>query len=210
MKIAGGAEEDGIVVGNTFDKYNSKNPIVNWVMRNFHESIDDAVDIANPESILEVGCGEGYWVMKWAQKGITASGMDFSTHAIELARTNAVGIGLPETLFSVKNVYDLSEDDRGRDLVVCCEVLEHLDSPQKGLDALQAITKDYVLLSVPREPLWCALNMLRGKYISEFGNTPGHIQHWSKKGFINLVETYFDIVRVYSPLPWTMLLCRAK
>jgi hypothetical protein len=67
-----------------------------------------------------------------------------------------------------------------------------------------------VVVSVPREPIWCGLNMVRGKYFSKLGNTPGHIQHWSSSDFVNLVSKYFDVVEVKKPLPWTMLLCRVK
>lgn len=210
MKVVGGAKEGGVVVGNTYDKYNSRNPFVKWMMEGFHWSIDNAVGLVNPNSILEVGCGEGYWVMKWAKQGIRAHGVDFSERAIELARSNAIDVGLPEDLFSIKSIYELSEKEKSHDLVVCCEVLEHLEQPLGGLNALRRVAKDYVLLSVPREPIWRILNFLRGKYILDLGNTPGHIQHWTKASFIKTISEHFDIVREYSPLPWTMLLCRVK
>ncbi|MOA56543.1 hypothetical protein D3C78_1805420 [compost metagenome] len=88
--------------------------------------------------------------------------------------------------------------------------MEHLEHPEQGLQALQRIVGRHLILSVPREPIWCALNLARGKYIGDFGNTPGHIQHWSQKGFISLVSRYFDVLEVKSPLPWTMLLCKPR
>ena len=57
---------------------------------------------------------------------------------------------------------------------------------------------------------WRLLNMLRGKYCSAFGNTPGHLQHWSKRRFVTPVSTYFDILEVKTPFPWIMLLCQRK
>ncbi|WP_207642472.1 hypothetical protein, partial [Desulfosporosinus sp. I2] len=69
---------------------------------------------------------------------------------------------------------------------------------------------NHIILSVPREPLWRILNLARGKYIPDLGNTPGHIQHWSKKSFLRLVNRYFDVLEVKSPLPWTMVLCRIR
>ena len=38
-----------------------------------------------------------------------------------------------------------------------------------------------LLVSVPREPLWRGLNMARGAYMRDLGNTPGHVNHWSKR-----------------------------
>jgi hypothetical protein len=83
-----------------------------------------------------------------------------------------------------------------------------LDNPEAGLQGLQRVVERHLIVSVPQAPLWCALNLARGKYISRWGNSPGHIQHWSKSGFIHLVSKYFEVVEVRSPLPWTMLLCR--
>jgi hypothetical protein len=52
--------------------------------------------------------------------------------------------------------------------------------------------------------------MARGKYLLQGGNTPGHIQHWSSRGFVELVSRHFEVVKVRKPLPWTMLLCRPR
>ncbi len=70
---------------------------------------------------------------------------------------------------------------------------------------LHRVARRDLVTSVPREPLWCALNLARGKYIKDKGNTPGHINHWSKKRFAELVDRRFDVRAVRSPLPWTMV-----
>jgi 2-polyprenyl-3-methyl-5-hydroxy-6-metoxy-1,4-benzoquinol methylase len=210
MKISGGIKEDGIVVGNAYDKYGSRNPIVRWLMSGFNNSLSELVAKAAPKAIHEIGCGEGYLVMQWRQQGIVARGSDFSSQVIELARANALENGLAPDVYKQCSIYDLEAGQDSADLIVCCEVLEHIEDPDAGLKALQLIAEKHVILSVPREPIWCALNMLRGKYLSKFGNTPGHIQHWSRSGFVKLVSEHFDIVEVSSPFPWTMLLCSVK
>ena len=208
MKISGGIKENGIVVGNAYDKYGSGNPVVRRIMAGFETALSGLVARAAPTTIHEVGCGEGHWVLRWAGQGLTARGCDFSSHAIGLARENAVERGLSPDLFAVRSIYDLEAGRDGADLVVCCEVLEHLEDPVAGLQSLQRVVDGHLILSVPREPLWCVLNLARGKYLADLGNTPGHVQHWSKAGFIRLVSRYFEVVEVRSPLPWTMLLCR--
>lgn len=210
MRISGGLKEDGIVVGNAYDKYNSKNPIVRKIMAGFDNSLSELVAKAQPTSIHEVGCGEGFWVMRWREQGLNARGSDFSTQAIDIARANATERNLPSSVFEARSIYDIERGRDSADLVVCCEVMEHLEHPEQGLQALQRIVGRHLILSVPREPIWCALNLARGKYIGDFGNTPGHIQHWSQKGFISLVSRYFDVLEVKSPLPWTMLLCKPR
>ncbi len=210
VKISGGAKENGIVVGNAYDKYGSRNPIVKWMMKGFESALSELVTKVSPSVIHEIGCGEGYWVLRWAGQGMTARGCDFSTHVIELARENAVGRGLPPSLFEARSIYDLEAGQDSADLVVCCEVLEHLKHPEAGLQALQRVVGRHLIVSVPREPLWSVLNLARGKYIKDWGNTPGHIHDWSKDSFRCLVAKYFKVVEVKSPLPWTMLLCRPR
>lgn len=210
MKVSGGLEEDGIVIGNTYDKYGAKNPVVRWIMNGFESSLTELVMKVSPKTIHEVGCGEGFWVMQWNQQGIKARGSDFSSQIIEIAIINSKNKDFPRELFRQCSIYDVQPGSDSADLIVCCEVLEHLDNPEDALQALQRIVKKHVILSVPREPIWCVLNMLRGKYLSKLGNTPGHIQHWSSSSFVKLLTQYFDIVEVKYPFPWTMVLCAVK
>lgn len=209
-KIAGGTKENGIVIGNTYDKYGSKNPIVKWMMKNFESSLSGFIDQVTPQSIHEIGCGEGYWILDWNEKGIAARGSDFSSDVISLAKENAKTRDLPTSLFSTKSIYNVTAAEDTADLIVCCEVLEHLEQPQLALEKLQEIVQSHLIVSVPREPIWCTLNLARGKYLSTLGNTPGHIQHWSKRSFIRLISNYFEVIDVNSPLPWTMLLCKKR
>ena len=146
--------------------------------------------------------------MRWADQGIASTGSDFSGKVIELARANALERGMASDLFSVESVYELPLRATKPELIICCEVLEHLEHPEDALRALQAAAKEYVIVSVPREPIWSVLNLARGKYLMSGGNTPGHIQRWSAPAFKTLVSRYFDILEIRAPLPWTMLLCR--
>ncbi len=210
VKVAGGLQEGGVEVGNAFDKYGSRNPIVRLMMRGFHDVLSAFVARAKPTSIHEVGCGEGFWVLTWHKEGIAARGSDFSTQVIAIAQENAREQGVEPGLFRAQSIYDLTVERDRADLLVCCEVLEHVEKPHEALKALQRVASDYVVLSVPREPVWRALNLVRGSYVRDFGNTPGHIQHWSRRAFIALVSQYFEVVDVRTPLPWTMLLCRVR
>lgn len=210
VMVSGGAEENGIVYGNSYDKYGSRNPLVKWIMRKFDAALSELIARAAPASIHEIGCGEGYWVLRWNKQGWQARGCDFSTRVIELARQNATEHGLSPALFASCSIYDLVAGRDSADLIVCCEVLEHLERPEAALQALQRVVGQHLIVSVPREPLWCALNLARGKYLASWGNTSGHIQHWSKKDFVRMVSKYFEVIEVRSPLPWTMLLCRSR
>ena len=58
--VASGLEEDGVLAGNLYDKYGSRNPIVRWLMRGFAEALEALVDQTQASVIHEVGCGEGH------------------------------------------------------------------------------------------------------------------------------------------------------
>ena len=210
IEVSGGLTEDEIVVGNTYDKYGSTNPIVKRIMAGFDNSLTQLVEQAEASSIHEVGCGEGYWSLKFLADGKTVRGTDFSETVIKIAQENAVQALQDPSLFSQKSIYDLTLEEDASELVICCEVLEHLEDPEAGLKALQEITEKTLIVSVPREPIWRLLNMARGKYIRDLGNTPGHLQHWSRHGFVKFVSSRFKVEQVLTPLPWTMLLCRPK
>jgi ubiquinone/menaquinone biosynthesis C-methylase UbiE len=207
MRITRGVEENGVVVGNAYDKYNSQNPIVRYLMKGFETSLHSLVKKTGVRDIHEVGCGEGYWTLRWLKEGYQARGSDFSKQAIELARINAQALGLhPEV--KVASIYDLVYPTDAAELIVCCEVLEHLEHPEQALRVLKTLASPFIIVSVPREPMWRILNMARGSYCSDLGNTPGHIQHWSTKEFVNLIKNYFTILDIITPVPWTLILAK--
>jgi len=199
--------EDGLVVGTGSDKYESKNPISQYLLRQFDSSIAELVSIAQPNTVLEVGCGEGHVTnILLENSAATIQAMDISQTIVDIAKK---AIDSPRVEFSQFNIYDLAEKNSA-DLVVCCEVLEHLEDPEIGLLRLAEKAAPYAIISVPREPIWRSLNFIRGAYVKDLGNSPGHIQHWSQKAFIQFVEQQFEVVSVKAPLPWTVLLVKSK
>jgi hypothetical protein len=46
--------------------------------------------------------------------------------------------------------------------------------------------------------------MLAGRNLRAFGNTPGHLNHWSKRAFAELVSGYARVERIESVFPWTL------
>jgi len=186
-------------------KYRSRNPIVRAILRRFLAAFDGCVRRVGPRSVLEAGCGEGFLTDRLGTlaPGARVVGLDASSAVLGVARREFPGLAL------VRGTIDrLPCPDRTVDLVVACEVLEHLTSPRAALAELRRVTAAHALLSVPCEPLWRALNLARGAYWGALGNTPGHLQHWSASGFLRFVETELEIVAVERPLPWTMVLAR--
>lgn len=197
------------VAGNHYDKYTARNPVARWLLRGFLGALHDLAGSTGASSVLEVGCGEGYLSIGLAGRGYAVQGFDVDPGIVATANAAAHAAGLDRP-FRVASVYDLAPGDAGIDLVVCCEVLEHLPDPALALERIAALGAPWAIFSVPREPLWRALNVARGKYVRQLGNTPGHIQHWSATAFTDLVAERFRIVEIRRPLPWTMLLCKTR
>lgn len=197
----------GTIVGNIYNKYQTRNPLARLLFKNFVRAAQNLVESVPATSILEVGCGEGYLIDLLSQWKPNAEicGVDLSENVFDPRVRRK-----PHVRFSVQSAYQLAFPSGLFDLVVGAEVLEHLDSPHQALAEIGRVTRHHALLSVPREPLWRLLNVARLAYLRDFGNTPGHVQHWTTDGFVRLVAEYFQILQVSTPLPWTMVLAEKR
>jgi len=197
----------GVVTGNTFDKYGSSNPVVRRLMGAFERTLDELFDGSRPQSVLDVGCGEGVLTQRWAQRlgdrRVVGIDLDDPKLRAEWERRTA-----PNLEFQAMSAETLPFADAEFDLATAIEVLEHLPHPEHTLSEMARCARGHLIVSVPREPAWRALNVARGAYLGQAGNTPGHVNHWSKRSFVRMVSRYGDVVQVRSPFPWTMLLVR--
>ena len=190
----------GNIVGNVYDKYSTQNPIARALMRGFTDAVTDLYQETGASSVLEVGCGEGLLADHLIKRARPAR-----FEACDVALRPAPGID-PQIALREASIYDLPFPDRSFDLVICCEVLEHLQDPAAGLAELARVSARHVLLSTPWEPVWRLLNLARGRYLRGLGNTPGHLQHFSRRALIDLAATRLGALRVRRPLPWTVIL----
>jgi SAM-dependent methyltransferase len=195
--------------GNVYDKYGTRNPVARRLMAGFTSDFDRLVERTGARDAHEVGCGEGELSIRLASRGMRVRGTDAFPQVLEEAGRRAAGAGVEIGLEAVP-VEELDPDRHTAELVVCCEVLEHLEDPARGLEVLAGLARPWLIVSVPREPLWRALNLARLSYVGDLGNTPGHLSHWSKRGFERFLGERFEVVEVRSPLPWTMALCRVQ
>jgi len=196
--------------GNYYNKYESKNIITNKVMKDFFEAFSSILKSLDYKSVFEVGAGEGYVTnFIYNLKNVeNISATDISEKVVSEAQ-----IKYPYINFSQGSAYDTGKEKSSIDLVVACEVLEHLEFPEEALKELFDISNNYLFISVPNEPIWRICNFCSGRYMKDLGNTPGHINHWSTSGIVNLTKsalgiTDSQIVCVEKPFPWTMILIK--
>ena len=200
-----GAEQ--VPTGNTFDKYGSENAVVRRLMGRFRGTLDELWRTAAPRSVLDVGCGEGVLTHEWAQRlddgrivGIDLDDAKLRAEWDKRPRSNLE--------YRCEEATRLSFGDGEFDMASAIEVLEHVPDPEATVAEMARVASRHLLVSVPREPLWRGLNMVRGAYWGSLGNTPGHVNHWSKRSFVELLSRHGEVVEARSPFPWTMLLVR--
>ncbi len=196
-----------VPTGNTFDKYGSTNRVVRRLMAGFRSTLDELFARAAPASVLDVGCGEGILTYEWAERlgegPVVGIDLDDPKLRAEWARRSRANLE-----YRPADATALEFADGEFDLAAAIEVLEHVPDPEATLAEMGRVARRHLLVSVPREPLWRALNVARGAYVRSLGNTPGHVNHWSKRGFVSLLSRHGRVEQVRSPFPWTMLLVR--
>jgi len=185
-----------------FEKHTTENPISRFFLNNFSNLLVSEVKLLKPTSILDVGAGEGFMLerLRKAKVSDKLEGIEYMDDAIELGKKMN-----PQVIIKKGNIYELPYKANSFELVICTEVLEHLENPEKALLELKRVSSKYLILSVPNEPLFTVQRILRGKNILKLGAHPEHIQHWNSGSFQQFVAKQLTIKGAKTPLPWTMI-----
>lgn len=186
------------MAGNLCDKYNSKNPLIRWVVNRFLNCLYFFLDEIKPKSILDIGCGEGE-IEKRSRKrygNIYIKGIDPGD-----VRT------YKDFDFVVGNALTY-KDDNQYDVVIMLEVLEHIKDYKKVLVNIKKIKAKNIIISVPNEPWFRLCNLLRFTYIKRLGNTPGHVNNFTKRNFKKILKENFSArkIKIKSCLIWNFAL----
>lgn len=189
-------------------KHLNPNPLQKWLLARFHAKIAALIRSTGARSVLDVGCGEGFTMRELREEsvlaGVKALGLDFNAVALRWNWQN----GMSQTPLFQADIHHLPFASASFDLVYSLEVLEHLPDSAVGLRELKRVSKDYVLLSVPHEPLFRGMNFLRGKHIAAWGNDPEHLHNYSGRAFARLVSAALTIITHIYSLPWQIVLAK--
>ncbi len=195
-----------------YHKYSNTNPLQRWLINRFQRHIAELVAFSVGQEgalpyLLDAGCGEGY-VLEYLRRKlphIHFCGLDVDENALELARARP---SWQDTSLHRGDILNLPFADGSFDIVICLEVLEHLESPWLVVDELARVCSRYLLVSVPHQPFFSAANFLRGKNWATWGDDPEHLQRWWGKRFVSLLGGRVAIERVVCSFPWIIVLAR--
>ena len=184
-------------------KYENKNPIQRFVLARFFDAVAKEVRAIQPDNVLDFGTGEGYFLEQLKERGVTFKslvGIDLREDALNRAR-----LINPSYEFIKVDLFDWNVGHKSFDLVIASEVLEHLNDPSRFLERLSFLSRGHLLLTVPLEPWFRLMNLLRCRNIRRFGNHPEHINHWGYGEFMKFVSTYVNITKSYIVFPFIIV-----
>jgi ubiquinone/menaquinone biosynthesis C-methylase UbiE len=185
-------------------KYHDQSLIAQLANRRFFQAVTELTSRADYDNLLDAGCGEGAIIgLLNEQLAGKAIGLDLDARRVRRAARE-----IPADGYCVGNTERLPFAADSFDLVLSLEVLEHVGDPQAALAEIRRVTRSFLLASVPNEPWWRFGNMLRLKYLEDFGNTPEHINHWTVAGFKRFIGREFKVLEVQRPFLWTFILAK--
>lgn len=192
---------------NFTGKYTEGGVIARALVNGYFKSVKKLISLCNNiNSSHEIGVGEGMSTQRLSTMVPNLTASEFVDALVEKAKINNPNLDVFQ-----ESVYELKGNSNSIDLIFLLEVLEHLDCPEKALHEIKRVSSNYLILGVPREPMWRFLNMCRFKYLTDFGNTPGHLNHWSSSSIVTLVEREFGpVIAIEQPIPWTILLAKKR
>lgn len=144
--------------------------------------------ISKEDSVLEVGCGIGYFAGLCKDDVKSYEGVDVSQESIRICEEQ-----FPELTFKKMYAEKLEYPDNSFGVVVCNQVLEHLKEPEIALKEMIRVTKPngIVLITVPIG------HSLDGKTYSDGTNSSKHINHWGLYELIKLFEQFGDDFKIF-------------
>lgn len=153
------------------------------------------------EKVLDIGCGNGALSFFAAKKGCKVLGVDISKKAILGCRLNTKILGLNGLTFQSKSFDQLTVKEIGRfDLVICSEVLEHLQKDLQVLRKIYSLLKPGGTLFLSTPSVNSPIHTLRMIFFKKdsFDEEVGHLRRYDMKQLVSLLKkANYKILEIY-------------
>jgi len=119
------------------------------------------------KSILDVGCGGGLATEPLAKKGAEVIGIDENNNNLKQAKKHALEKSLKINYINTSFDNFIKNNKKKFDLILCLEVIEHVDNYKKTLEQITKIIKPggFLILSTINRSL---KSLIFAKYIAEY------------------------------------------
>jgi len=148
-------------------------------------------------TIVDIGCGSGYKLVKYLSEFNTI-GVEtepcFSLLKNTYPNRNWVISGEKEKSF---NSYDSLYNN---DVVLCCDVIEHIIDPDILLDYLVSLNAKHYIISTPCREILCKNPRYAATYNKSWQGPPindCHVREWTMDEFIEYLSTKFNILNSF-------------
>lgn len=122
--------------------------------------------------ILDIGCGEGNYLLQMKSEGYEVSGIDVSPGACNIARKKKLKVYCGELK---KHHFP----NKTFDIITLWHVFEHLYNPSETLKEIRRILKDDGILIMETPNINCfSFKIFKGYHFHL--DSPRHLHHWSK------------------------------
>jgi 2-polyprenyl-3-methyl-5-hydroxy-6-metoxy-1,4-benzoquinol methylase len=199
---------------NIDDYYARSGLLIGFIERRRLQIIEQMMNAKPGERILEVGCGGGHVLARFAQARVT--GVDVSEEMLATARKNLAG---RDAELLKGELGDLALPDRSFDGIVCTEVLEHVVDPDEVLRHIQRLVKPTgrVVITFPNDNLINGLkDAIRKTGLTalppfrrvNWGGDHYHFHVWSRHEMRALLSRYWSVVsEEYAPFASLPIRC---
>jgi ubiquinone/menaquinone biosynthesis C-methylase UbiE len=175
-----------------------------WYL-NDSDEIYRGIRISSDDVLVDVGCGDGDAVMFCAKRGARVIAVDIDSDSIARLEPRLANSGAGSYAAYVSNSTPLPIDDATATLVICSEVLEHVEDPEKVLAEIYRIGKPGAryLLTVP-DPL--QEKMQQHVAPESYFQRPNHIRIIERQQFVDMVQNAGLVVeeKAYYGFYWGM------
>jgi ubiquinone/menaquinone biosynthesis C-methylase UbiE len=155
------------------------------------------------KKLLEVGCGWGCDLIRFAKNGANVTGVDLSESAINLARLYFGYRQIPAHL-SVGNAESLQFRDEEFDVVVSLGVLHHTPDTQKSIDEIYRVLKpggDALIMLYHKYSWYKLLSKISGTNFKHNDRDPPIIKLYSKKEVLRMLSKFTQVEIEITRLP---------
>lgn len=159
-----------------------------------YEFCKKIMDDNNLKSVIDVGCGSGYKLMKYLN--------NFNTIGIETEPCYSyLKKTYPNSIWLLSGEEEKSfinyKNDINPDVIICADVIEHIVDPDILLDYLISFNAKYYIISTPCRDILCYNPKFANHYNVSLNGPPlntCHVREWTMNEFKEYISEKFTII----------------